>query len=50
MPAATVTSYSGCRAGTAVELWTQPDGEHVPELSDSFTAQVIDFLLAHPKG
>ena len=50
MPAATVTAYSGCRAGTAVELWTQPDGEHVPELSDSFTAQVIDFLLAHPKG
>jgi polyhydroxybutyrate depolymerase len=49
MPAATVTAYSGCRAGTAVELWTQPDGEHVPELSDSFTAQAIDFLLAHPK-
>lgn len=49
MPPATVTAYGGCDAGTAVELWTQPDGTHVPELGDTFTAQTIDFLLAHPK-
>lgn len=46
---ATVTAFGGCKDGTAVELWTQPDGGHVPELSDTFTEQVADFLLAHPK-
>lgn len=50
LPSATVAAYSGCEDGTAVELWTQPDGVHVPELSDTFTAQVVDFLLAHAKG
>lgn len=48
-PAATVTAYGGCADGTAVELWTQPDGVHVPELNDTFTEQAVDFLLAHPK-
>lgn len=46
---AVATRYGACPAGGAVELWTIPGGTHVPELSDSFTAAVVDFLLAHPK-
>ncbi|MFN8052853.1 MAG: PHB depolymerase family esterase [Acidimicrobiales bacterium] len=49
-PPATVTSYStGCRPGGHAELWTQPDGVHIPPWVDSFPEQVIGFLLAHPK-
>lgn len=48
-PPATVTAYGSCSRGAAVELWTQPGGQHVPELGDTFTEQVVDFLLAHPK-
>ncbi len=44
-----VTRYDGCPEGGAVELWTIVGGEHVPDLSSSFSEQVIDFLLAHPK-
>ena len=47
---ATVTSYSdGCDAGGHAELWTQPDGVHIPPWSDTFAQQVIDWLQAHPK-
>lgn len=48
-PPATVSRFTGCADGAAVELWTQPDGDHVPKLDESFTEQVVDFLLAHPK-
>ena len=44
-----VTRYQNCPAGGAVELWTIAGGEHVPEPSSSFSEQVIDYLLAHPK-
>jgi polyhydroxybutyrate depolymerase len=47
---ATVTAYStGCRGNGHVELWTQPDGSHVPALAATFAAQIVDYLLAHPK-
>ncbi len=46
---AIVTQYEGCPPSGAVELWTIPHGTHIPELSSTFSAQVIDFLLAHPK-
>lgn len=46
---AIVAQYEGCPPGVAVELWTIPGGAHIPELTDTFSAQVIDFLLAHPK-
>jgi polyhydroxybutyrate depolymerase len=46
---AVVTQYEGCPPDGAAELWTIPGGTHIPELSSTFTAQVIDFLLAHPK-
>jgi len=49
-PPATVTAYTkDCRNDTAVELWTQPDGVHVPALDPTFSTQVVAFLLAHPK-
>jgi len=46
----TISQYQGCPAGTTVELWTIVGGEHVPAISKSFTADVVDFLMAHPKG
>jgi len=48
---ATVTAYSkGCRGNGHAELWTQPDGKHIPPLDPTFATQVVAFLLAHPKG
>lgn len=44
-----VERVGGCPDGGAVELWTIRDGGHVPELSSTFTAEVVEFLLAHPK-
>lgn len=44
-----VTSWSGCGGGSAVQLWTIMNGKHTPNLADDFTAQVADFLLAHPR-
>lgn len=49
-PPATVTRYGGCRAHTGVELWTQPDGTHIPSWTDDFSTQIIDWLQAHPKA
>jgi len=50
LPPATITRYSdGCDPGGAAELWTQPDGVHIPQWSDSFIGQVLDWLLEHPK-
>jgi len=46
---ATVTRWTGCRPGGAVELWTIPGGSHVPAISGAFGAAVLDFLEAHPK-
>jgi polyhydroxybutyrate depolymerase len=49
-PPATATAYSkDCRNDTTVELWTQPDGVHIPALDPTFSTQVVAFLLAHPK-
>jgi len=46
----TMTRYtSGCKPGGSAELWTIVDGGHVPELSDHFTALVVEWLLGHPK-
>ena len=44
-----VTEFGGCPPGGTVELWTIAGGTHVPELSATFTSDVIDFLLAHPQ-
>lgn len=39
----------GCESGGSAELWTIASGTHVPVLSDTFAAQVVEWLLAHPK-
>ena len=39
----------GCKPGGSAELWTIASGTHVPVLSDTFAAQVVEWLLAHPK-
>jgi len=50
LPPATVTSYSrGCRNGATVELWTQPEGVHIPPFLPTFPESVVNFLLSHPK-
>jgi polyhydroxybutyrate depolymerase len=46
---ATVTSYPGCAKKTSVQLWTQPDGPHIPIWSATFDDQILTFLAAHPK-
>jgi polyhydroxybutyrate depolymerase len=45
----TVSVYPRCEAGTTVESWTIVGGKHVPAISKTFTSDVVDFLLAHPK-
>lgn len=50
LPSATVTTYDrGCDAGGAVELWTQPQGVHIPRWTPSFKTQIVEWLLDHPK-
>jgi polyhydroxybutyrate depolymerase len=40
---------TGCQPGGHAELWTMNGSGHVPELSPTFTPDVIDYLFAHPK-
>jgi polyhydroxybutyrate depolymerase len=44
-----VEAWTGCDAGSAVQLWTIPDGGHSPALAPSFGESVIRFLADHPK-
>lgn len=46
---ASITRWTGCDAGGAVELWTMPGGSHDPNFSNAFPDAVLDFLEAHPK-
>jgi polyhydroxybutyrate depolymerase len=46
---ATVIAHSDCDPGGHAELWTVPDAPHIPAITTDFTAQVVEFLLAHPK-
>lgn len=46
----TVTTSTGCDAGTTAELWTIVGGAHVPPtLAPDFSEQVIDWLLLRSK-
>jgi polyhydroxybutyrate depolymerase len=48
---ATVTAFDrGCRPNGVAELWTQPDGPHIPPFTATFPEQAVSFLLAHPKA
>ena len=50
LPPATVRSYSkGCDRNGHAELWTQPDGGHIPLFTATFAEKIVTFLLAHPK-
>ena len=44
-----VAEWSGCKSGATVQLWTIPDGSHVPAISPTFADSVMDFLVDHPK-
>ena len=46
---ATVIAHSDCNPGGHSELWTAPGGAHIPPITPDFSAQVVEFLLAHPK-
>ncbi|PCJ27998.1 MAG: hypothetical protein COA96_02215 [SAR86 cluster bacterium] len=45
-----ITFAQGCKTGGSSELWTIAGGAHVPNLSDTFSQQVIEWLYAHPKS
>jgi polyhydroxybutyrate depolymerase len=45
----TVSAWSGCDAGSAVQLWTIQGGGHVPALTPAFADAVVQFLADHPK-
>jgi polyhydroxybutyrate depolymerase len=46
----TVARYeSGCALGGSAELWSMEGAGHVFNLSESFSREVVDFLLGHPK-
>ncbi|MFP6684487.1 MAG: PHB depolymerase family esterase, partial [Polyangiaceae bacterium] len=45
----TVSSYAGCKAGGAAELWTIAGGGHVPSIGANWMPSMLDWLLAHPK-
>ncbi|MEX1197870.1 MAG: PHB depolymerase family esterase [Pseudohongiellaceae bacterium] len=40
---------AGCQPGGAVELWTITAGAHSPTVSDSYAAQLVEWLYEHPK-
>lgn len=46
---ATVTRHSGCTDGVEVELWTQPDGVHIPAFTADFSDQLLAWLDDHAR-
>ncbi len=44
-----VQEWSGCDSGATVQLWTIPNGSHVPALTPAFADAVVQFLVDHPK-
>jgi polyhydroxybutyrate depolymerase len=44
-----VEAWTDCDAGSEVQLWTIPEGGHVPALTPSFGESVIRFVAGHPK-
>jgi polyhydroxybutyrate depolymerase len=46
----TRTSFAqGCSVGGSTELWTIAEGSHIPAISESFSEEVVEWLLARPK-
>jgi polyhydroxybutyrate depolymerase len=46
---ASISTFTGCKSTTSVELWSIKDGAHSPNLSAEFSSGLVDFLYAHPK-
>jgi polyhydroxybutyrate depolymerase len=46
----TVTKYLTCPDNTAMEFWSMTGVGHVPDISKNFTADLVQFLLEHPKN
>jgi len=44
-----VTSWPSCTRGVRTELWTIPEGSHVPALTQNFSSLVYAFLMGHAK-
>lgn len=44
-----VTNWGTCAGGVRTELWTIPEGIHVPALSPNFSSLVYGFLKGHSK-
>ena len=45
-----ITIYdTDCAPGGSAQLWTIVGGGHIPNLTDDFSRQVVEFLYAHPK-
>jgi polyhydroxybutyrate depolymerase len=42
-------AWSGCPAGSAVELWTIEGGGHVPAFNEHWAEAIWSFLDSHPK-
>lgn len=40
---------AGCKRGGSAELWTISGGTHTPVVSETYGAQLVEWLLAHPK-
>ena len=43
------TTWTGCRTGAEVSLWTITGGTHVPTLTPAFTVALFDWLEAHQR-
>lgn len=44
------SSYGGCAAGLAVDLWLMEGSDHYPEFRAGFAAAALDWLFTHPGG
>jgi polyhydroxybutyrate depolymerase len=43
-------AYSGCPAGTDVQLWTIEGGSHVPAFNENWAEAIWAFMANHPKA
>ncbi len=44
------TTWTDCRGGTEVALWTIAGGGHIPALTPAFTAALVDWFEAHHRA
>jgi polyhydroxybutyrate depolymerase len=44
-----VLTFSKCKSGTAVQLWSMSGVGHTPKFNETFSQKALQFLLDHPK-